>query len=102
MSPNFTSACKTCANFETNAKDYVANDQRYDHPPVTVQEVSSHGPAKPGPSQIVDVAFTQAAARVVDKAGKTIKEVTTAKGVSVVDLTWIEGRWMITSIKVAQ
>jgi len=36
MTPHFLSTCKTCQNFEDNARDYVANKQRYDKTPVIV------------------------------------------------------------------
>jgi len=102
MTPHFTSGCLTCQNFEKNAKDYVANDQRYDRPPVKVIEVSSHGPAKAGPAQMIDVVFTQVAASVVDGTGHTVKSVTQTQGISVVELAWQDDQWKITSIKVQQ
>lgn len=37
MSRHFTSACLTCQNFEKNANEYVAKNQRYDRPPVEVR-----------------------------------------------------------------
>jgi len=64
--------------------------------------VSSHGPAKPGAAQIIDVVFTQAAANVVDRNGTVVKAVSEAKGISVVELAWEDGQWKITAIKVQQ
>ncbi len=102
MTTHFTSACLTCLNFEKNANEYVSNNQHYDRPPVKVVEISSHGPAKAGPIQLIDVAFTQVAASVVDNTGRLVKAVAESKGVSVVECAWQGDQWKITSIKVQQ
>jgi len=102
LTPHFTAACSTCQNFEDSAAQYVGAKTRYDRTPIDAQEISSHGPAKPGALQTIDIAYHQFPARVIDATGKSVEDIKDVKGVLVADLAWTDGTWKMTSIKVMQ
>ncbi len=100
LPPLSTTTCKTCGGFEATASRYVASKTHYDRTPLEVIEVSSHGPATPGPTQTVDVVAHQTPAHVVDGNGKSVGDIAEQRGIFVFDVTWIGNQWRINEIQV--
>ncbi len=92
--------CKTCANFEGYAADYVANKVRYSPDPLELREISlAPEPAAAG-EQNIDVLVRQRPAKGVDATGKVVETLTEKTGVFLVAVRWVDGRWLMRSIKV--
>ena len=101
LPPLSTATCKSCANYEEEARKLVEDHQRYDRPPLTLLEASVP-PDKEEGVTLVDVVTRQEAARLIDETGKELSQFPVKTYIFVLHAKWQSGTWVANEIQLQQ
>jgi hypothetical protein len=101
LPPLSTATCKSCANYEEEARKLVEDHQRYDRPPLTLLEASVP-PDKEEGVTLVDVVTRQEAARLIDPTGKELSKFSVKTYIFLLHAKWQSGAWVTNGIQLRQ
>ena len=101
LPPLSTPTCKSCANYEEEARKLVGDNQRYDRLPLTLLEVSIP-PDKEDGVTLVDVVTRQEPARLIDSTGKELSKFSVKSFVFLLHAKWQSGSWVTNGIQLRQ
>lgn len=101
LPPLYSSTCKSCAKFESNAADYVSHRYRFDGPALKIGEASTNWQDNPKSTRrVIDVVVHQNAANVVDPGNRIQKVIPPDDLVLVLTLSRSTGGWMVELVQV--